>query len=67
MLVDAPLINQHFESIEQLEEVVAKRCCVLQEMREEIKKLTNYYFRLFISKDWTKMVKLSPAKSHTCS
>jgi hypothetical protein len=44
MLVDAPLVNQHFESIEQLEEVVAQRCCVLQEMREEIKKLTNYHW-----------------------
>jgi transposase len=44
MLVDAPLVNQHFESIAQLEEVVAKRCCVLQEMREEIKKLTNYHW-----------------------
>jgi hypothetical protein len=43
MLVDAPLVNQHFESIAQLE-VVAKRCCVLQEMREEIKKLTNYHW-----------------------
>ena len=44
MLVDALLVNQHFESIDQLEEVVAKRCCVLQEMREEIKKLTNYHW-----------------------
>jgi len=44
MLVDAPLVNQHFESIEQLEEVVAQRCCVLQEMREEIKKSTNYHW-----------------------
>jgi hypothetical protein len=43
MLVDAPLVNQHFESIDQLEYVVAKRCCVLQEIREEIKKLTNYH------------------------
>ena len=44
ILVDSPLVNQHFESIDQLEEVVAKRCCVLQEMREEIKKPTNYHW-----------------------
>jgi hypothetical protein len=44
MLVDVPLVNQHFESIDQLEKVVAKRCCVLQEMREEIKKLTNSHW-----------------------
>lgn len=43
-LVDEPLINQHFESIEQLEEVLVNRCCVLQEMRDEIKNLTNYHW-----------------------
>ena len=44
-LVDEPLVNQHFERIEELEEVLAKRCCILQEqMREEIKKLTNYHW-----------------------
>jgi hypothetical protein len=37
MLVDAPLVNQHFESIDQLEEVVAKRCCVLQEIEKRLK------------------------------
>ena len=34
MLVDELLVNQHFESLDPLEEVVPKRCCVLQEIRE---------------------------------
>lgn len=43
-LVDEPLFNEHFDGIEQLEDVLAKRCCVLQEMREDIKNLTNYHW-----------------------
>lgn len=43
-LVDEPLVNQHFESIEQLEDVLASRCCVLQEMTQEIKNLTQYHW-----------------------
>lgn len=43
-LVDQPLVNQHFETIEQLEMVLEKRCCILNSMTDEIKKLTNYYW-----------------------
>jgi hypothetical protein len=36
-LVDEPLVNQHFENIQQLEDVLALRCCVLQKMKDEIR------------------------------
>jgi transposase len=44
LMVDEPLVNQYIGSIEELEEIVANRCCVLQEKREEIKSLTNYHW-----------------------
>jgi transposase len=43
-LVDEPLVNQHFESLDELEELLIKRCNILSEMKEEIKKLTNYHW-----------------------
>jgi transposase len=43
-LVDEPLINQHFETIDELEEVLAERCCVLETMRNKIRCLTNYHW-----------------------
>jgi len=43
-LVDEPLVNQHFENIQQLEDVLALRCCVLQKMKDEIRNLTNYHW-----------------------
>jgi transposase len=43
-LVDEPLVNEYFENIEDLEEVLAKRCCILQDMKQEIKNLTNYHW-----------------------
>jgi transposase len=43
-LIDEPLVNKHFETIEQLEDVLASRCCVLQQMINEIKNLTNYHW-----------------------
>jgi hypothetical protein len=43
-LVDEPLINEYFESIEEMEEVLTKRCCMLENMTEEIKNLTNYHW-----------------------
>ncbi|WP_017659675.1 IS630 family transposase [Baaleninema simplex] len=47
-LVDEPLVNTYFETIEELEEVLGKRCCVLQEqMQEEIRDLTNYHWLEF--------------------
>ncbi len=43
-LVDEPLVNEHFETIEEIEDVLALRCCILQNMTEEIKNLTNYHW-----------------------
>lgn len=43
-LVDEPLVNQYFETIEEIEDVLALRCCTLQNMTEEIKNLTNYHW-----------------------
>ena len=38
-LVDEPLVNEYFETIEELEEVLVLRCNVLREMKAEIKNL----------------------------
>jgi transposase len=35
-LVDEPLVNEYFETIDEMEEVLIKRCNVLSEMKEEI-------------------------------
>ena len=44
-LADEPLVNRYFETIEELEEVLAQRCCVLQkDMKEEIRALTNFHW-----------------------
>jgi transposase len=46
-LVDEPLVNEYFETIEELEEVLALRCNVLREMKAEIKNLTHYHWLKF--------------------
>lgn len=46
-LVDEPLVNQYFETIEELEEVLVLRCNVLREMKAEIKNLTHYHWLQF--------------------
>lgn len=44
-LVDEPLVNRCFDTIEDLEDVLEQRCCVLSEqMQEEIRDLTNYHW-----------------------
>jgi transposase len=44
-LVDEPLINEHFETIEEIENILEIRCNFLRrEMKEEIKNLTNYHW-----------------------
>lgn len=43
-LVDEPLVNDYFETIDELEEVLAKRCNVLSKIKEEIRSLTSYYW-----------------------
>ena len=47
-LVDEPLVNQYFESIEEIEDILVQRCNFLrEEMQEEIRKLTNYHWLNF--------------------
>jgi transposase len=46
-LVDEPLVNEYFETIEELEEVLVLRCNVLREMKAEIKNLTHYHWLKF--------------------
>ncbi|MGK7936504.1 MAG: transposase [Xenococcaceae cyanobacterium] len=43
-LVDEPLVNQNFETIDEIEEILIKRCNVLNNMEKEIKDLTNYHW-----------------------
>lgn len=43
-LVDEPLVNEYFETIDQMEQVLVKRCNILSEMKEEIRNLTNYHW-----------------------
>ena len=43
-LVDEAIANENIESIDELEEILSKRCCVLTQMKEEIKNLTNYHW-----------------------
>ena len=44
-LVDEPLVNKWFESIEEREEILVERCNYLREkMQSEIKNLTNYHW-----------------------
>ncbi|NEO74635.1 IS630 family transposase [Moorena sp. SIO3H5] len=43
-LVDEPLVNKYFETIEEIEEILVNRCTILMDMSEEIKSLTNYHW-----------------------
>ena len=43
-LVDEPLVNQNFETIDEIEEILIKRCNVLNNMKKEVKDLTNYHW-----------------------
>jgi len=43
-LVDEPLVNQYFETINEIEDILVKRCCVVSEMKDEVRKLTNYHW-----------------------
>lgn len=40
-LIDEPLVNRYFETIEQIEDVLVDRCQVLTQMTPEIKQLTD--------------------------
>ncbi|MEM9543591.1 MAG: hypothetical protein AAGA60_29380 [Cyanobacteria bacterium P01_E01_bin.42] len=42
-------INTHFETLDELEEVLAQRCCYLQDnMMTEIKNLTDYHWFTYV-------------------
>jgi hypothetical protein len=59
-LIDEPLVNQYFEregcwgfpslsnhaveTINEIENVLVERCCVVSEMKDEVGKLTNYHW-----------------------
>ena len=43
-LVDEPLVNQYFETINEIEDILVERCCVVSEMKDEVRKLTNYHW-----------------------
>ena len=43
-LVDEPLVNQYFDTINEIEDILAERCCVVSEMKDEVRKLTNYHW-----------------------
>lgn len=43
-LLDEPLVNEYFETIEEIEELLVVRCCTLQKMTKEIKNLTHYHW-----------------------
>jgi transposase len=43
-LLDEPLVNQSFENIDEIENILAKRCNILNDMQKEIRDLTNYHW-----------------------
>ena len=47
-LVDEPLVNEYFETNDEIEEVLLNRCNILREMKEEIKNLTYYHWLNFL-------------------
>ncbi|NEP54873.1 MAG: hypothetical protein F6K65_41255 [Moorea sp. SIO3C2] len=47
-LVDEPLVNEHFETIDDMEKTLVSRCNILSEMKEEIRNLTDYHWLEFL-------------------
>lgn len=47
-LVDEPLVNEHFETIDEMEKTLVSRCNILSGMKEEIRNLTDYHWLEFI-------------------
>ena len=43
-LLDEPLVNQDFETIDEIERILLKRCNTLNNMKKEIRCLTNYHW-----------------------
>ena len=42
--IDQPLVNQYFETINEIEDILVERCCVVSQMKDEVCKLTNYHW-----------------------
>ena len=42
-LLDEPIVNQSFETIDEIENVLMKRCNILNDMQEEVRNLTDYH------------------------
>ncbi len=38
------IVNRTFDSLDELEEILAQRCCILSTMTSEISALTNYHW-----------------------
>ncbi len=43
-LVDEPLVNRYFDTIDDLDAVVAQRCCVLHQDQKTIASSTNFHW-----------------------
>lgn len=43
-LVDEPLVNQYFETINEIEDILVERCSIVSQMKNEVCRLTNYYW-----------------------
>lgn len=43
-LLDEPLVNNYFETIDKIEEILVERCHILSEMKAEIRDLTYYHW-----------------------
>ena len=43
-LSDEPLVNKSFDTLDELEEVLAQRCCIVSQMPAQVQALTNYHW-----------------------
>ncbi len=43
-LSDQPLANKNFETLDELEQVLAERCCIVSQMLSEVQAVTNYHW-----------------------
>ena len=43
-LLDEPLVNKSFDTLDELEEVLAERCCLVSQMQSQVQALTNYHW-----------------------
>ena len=39
-----PLANKNFETLDELEQVLAERCCIVSQMLSEVQAVTNYHW-----------------------